>query len=144
MVDQRLTQQISTRVCEIYDWISQTQRQNPQKAGKCNACGQCCDFETYDHRLYVTTPELIYFSHLVTWAKPMTKGICPYLENGKCSVYDARFAGCRIFNCRGNFEFQNNLSESALDKFKKICLEFELDYLYQPLDKALNSIKSST
>ena len=26
----------------------------------CRACGGCCDFEAFGHRLYVTTPEAVY------------------------------------------------------------------------------------
>ena len=53
--------QIIARVSEIYKWIEDQQLANKAIAGKCSACGKCCDFEQYGHRLYVTTPEMIYF-----------------------------------------------------------------------------------
>jgi Fe-S-cluster containining protein len=52
---------IIERVSEIYKWIEAQQFANKGLAGSCAACGKCCDFEQYDHRLYVTAPEIIYF-----------------------------------------------------------------------------------
>jgi Fe-S-cluster containining protein len=57
----RKNDQIIARVSEIYNWIETQQLANNESAGQCAACGKCCDFERYDHRLYVTTPEIIYF-----------------------------------------------------------------------------------
>ena len=48
---------IADKVVEIYAWLdSQIKNLN----GDCSACGDCCDFAAYDHKLFVTTPELIY------------------------------------------------------------------------------------
>jgi hypothetical protein len=51
-------------------------------------------------------------------------------------VYEYRFAGCRIFCCKGDADFQNRLSESALRKFKSICTDFQISYRYADLAKA--------
>lgn len=129
------------KVREIYDWLdSQTCRPgNP--AGQCQVCGRCCDFDSFDHRLFVTTPELMYFAAnlLDKKIKTMPTGQCPYSSGGKCTVYEYRFAGCRIFCCKADTDFQSRLSESALKKFKSICEEFQIPYRYSDLATALNS-----
>lgn len=111
-----------------------------RESPKCRACGDCCDFEEFDHRLFVTPPELVYLaSNLgVEDLKPMSTGRCPYNVEGKCSVYEYRFAGCRIFSCSGHPDFQSRLSETALEKFKAVCTHFQVPYRYTDLPTALN------
>jgi len=53
-------------------------------------------------------------------------------------VYEKRFAGCRIFLCKGDSEFQGKLSEEAIAEFRSICTEFGVDYYYADLKTALN------
>jgi Fe-S-cluster containining protein len=141
----RIDGRVLERVAEIYGWLDSQIRQDISSAGRCTACGKCCDFETSDHRLFVTTPELMYFStKLAPQAqKEMTTGRCPYNTEGKCSVYDYRFAGCRIFCCRGDADFQSRLSESVLKQFKAICREFKLPYRYCDLPAALKSLANA-
>ena len=126
------------RVAEIYGWLDSQIEDNSESQGKCGECGRCCDFDIYGHRLFVTRPELMYLeAALGGELKPMPGGRCPYNVNGKCTVYEDRFAGCRIFGCKGDADFQSGLSESAVGKFKSICVEFEIDYLYADLATAL-------
>lgn len=139
------------KVAEVYEWLDLQIANNSDKAGPCKACGQCCDFEKYgpaaeygfDHRLFLTTPELIYLAVNLGAEniKPMLTSRCPYNIDGKCSVYKYRFAGCRIFYCRGDVDFQTQLSESAMKKFKAICTELQIPYHYVDLATALNSCK---
>jgi Fe-S-cluster containining protein len=134
--------QIIARVSEIYKWIEQQQLANKEIAGSCEVCGKCCDFESYDHRLYVTTPELLFFVDKLgdKNIKKMTSGRCSYQVNNKCSVYDYRFAGCRIFSCKGNADFQSELTESAIKKFKALCAKLRIPYRYVELPAALKSV----
>jgi len=105
----------------------------------CQACGHCCDFESFGHRLYLTTPELLYFAHHVGHPlKPMTGGVCPYRIDGQCSVYPFRFAGCRIFQCKGDPTRQGDLSEAAITQFKHLCDTHQLAYRYMDLKTAVN------
>jgi len=129
------------RVSEIYEWLDSKINESPHFTGFCQACGACCDFVRFDHRLFVTTPELVYFSANLgsDCIKPMLMGRCPYNESGKCAVYQYRFAACRIFYCKGNAEFQSELSEWVLKEFKSICTEFGIDYCYRNLSEALSS-----
>lgn len=129
--------EITGAVGQVYDWIDSQISQNP---AQCQECGKCCDFESYDHRLLVTSCELIYFGAKVSpdKIKPMTDCRCPYNIDGKCTVYPYRFAGCRIFHCKGDKDFQSQLSEQASEKFKTICQEFDIPYRYTDLPTALN------
>ena len=107
----------------------------------CKVCGKCCDFDSYDHRLFVTTPELIYFAFHISpdSVKPMANGLCPYNIKGVCSVHPHRFAACRIFCCTGNVDIQSRLSETAIAKLKSICEQSDIPYQYMDLKAALSS-----
>ena len=137
--------QLLKRVAEIYKWLDSQIRKSVHLAGICDACGKCCDFESFDHHLFVTTPELIYLAANLGAenVKPMTTGRCPYNIRGKCSVYEHRFSGCRIFSCKGDTDFQSRLSESALKRFKSICKEFQIPYRYTDLATAFATLRSS-
>jgi len=145
------------KVAEIYDWLDLQLAENPDLAGGCDACGKCCDFENFDHRLFVTPPEEMYLAANLGSEDTTSRGStkltikCPYNIDGKCSVYKYRFAGCRIFYCKGDSatrladkkDFQSRLSESALKKFKMICEESGIAYRYIDLATALNKIPSN-
>ena len=128
------------KIVEIYDWLDAQIRENADMAGRCNICGKCCNFDSYDHHLFVTQPEVMYLTAKLGSEniKPMTDGKCPYNVDGKCTVYEHRFAACRIFCCNGDTDFQSGLSESALGKLKSICTEFQIPYRYTDLATALN------
>jgi len=128
-------------VAEIYEWLDLQIRHYNDLAGKCDGCGRCCDFAHFDHRLFVTTPELIYLAANfgAEEIKPMVTSRCPYNSGGKCTIYEYRFAGCRIFCCKGGSDFQSKLSESAIKKFKSICRDFQIPYRYSDLATALNT-----
>ena len=132
---------IGAGVAEIYDWLDSQVESHKDLAGRCEACGRCCDFESFDHKLFVTGPELMYLSVNLQGenVKPMKTSRCPYNVDGTCTIYVHRFAGCRIFCCKGDTDFQNILSESALEKFKSLCNEFQIGYRYSELATALNS-----
>jgi Fe-S-cluster containining protein len=131
--------EVVARVSEIYNWIDQQQLANKSLAGQCSACGKCCDFESYGHRLYVTMPEIIYFVEKLGRAniKKMTDGRCCCQVDGECGVHAHRFSGCRIFCCKGDAEFQSEFTEAAIKKFKALCTELNLPYHYVELPVAL-------
>ena len=136
------SRQLLERVAEIYKWLDLQVCSASNMAGTCRACGDCCDFEGFDHRLFITPPEMIYLAANlgVGNVKPMTSSRCPYNNDGKCTIYEYRFSGCRIFCCSGDADFQSNLSEAVLEKLKSICEEFQLPYRYTDLAAGLNSL----
>ena len=133
--------QLLKKVAEIYKWLDSQTHHHSELGGVCDACGKCCDFDALDHRLFVTPPELMYLAVNLgaEKQKPMITSRCPYNVAGKCTIYEYRFAGCRIFCCKADTDFQSRLSESALKKFKSICTEFRIPYRYTNLATALNS-----
>ena len=145
----RTNSQLLEGVAEVYDWLDLQIHDGGDLAGVCDACGKCCDFDNpvpvagqgFDHRLFVTTPELMYLKANLgsEKIKPMTTTRCSYNVAGKCTIYEYRFAGCRIFCCKADADFQSRLSESALKKLKSICTEFQVPYRYTDLATALNS-----
>ena len=140
----KTTSQIIKKVAEIYNWLDSQINNNSGLAGGCSACGKCCDFSRFDHRLFVTPPELMYLvANLgAENVKPMITGRCPYNVKGKCGVYEHRFSGCRIFSCNGDTDFQSGLSESSVKKFKAVCEEFRVPYCYTDLATALNGFSA--
>jgi Fe-S-cluster containining protein len=132
------TQTICARVAELYAWVDRAVKELDHISEPCQACGQCCDFKAYDHRLFLTSPEFIFFqAHLTDPVKAMTTGRCPYQVQGKCSVYDIRFLGCRIFGCTRPDGWQDELMETALQRFKALCDELDIPYQYVDLATAL-------
>jgi Fe-S-cluster containining protein len=148
--------EVIRQVREIYKWLDEQLIAQNTLAVVCDACGKCCDFESFGHRLFVTTPEILYFADKVGIQniKQMTchgvgdvrvnpdidqPGRCSYQIDNKCSVYDYRFAACRIFFCKGNADFQSDLTETAVKKFKMLCEEFQIPYRYVDLPTALNN-----
>ncbi len=137
----RADNRLIEKVAEIYDWLDVQARRCSELAGACKSCGNCCDFDGFDHRLFVTPPELMYLTASLGAEniRPMPTSRCPYNVGGRCTVYEYRFAGCRIFCCNGDADFQSRLSESALKKVKSVCTEFQIPYRYTDLASALNS-----
>ena len=132
--------QLLNKVAEIYEWLDEQIHLPDGLVGRCDTCGKCCDFDAFDHRLFVTPPELIYLAAKLGAEniKPMPSRRCPYNVDGKCTIYTYRFAGCRIFSCKGDKDFQSGLSETVLKRLKSICAEFQIPYHYTDLATALN------
>jgi len=109
---------------------------------ECEMCGKCCDFAGYDHRLYVTGVELVYFAEKLGAGnlRRMSGGKCPYLEGGRCLVHEQRFAGCRIFNCQGEGHKQSELSERVVAELKRITEAFGVEYCYVELGAGLEEL----
>lgn len=134
-------ERLGKKVAAIYDWL-ETQIAGNSKKAQCSACGRCCDFDGFDHRLFITPPELKYLAANLGDENimPMMTSRCPYNIEGKCTVYEYRFAACRIFCCGTDADFQSELSECALKKLKSLCAEFEIPYRYMELAEALNTL----
>lgn len=128
-------------VDEIYQNLDKQLNASGQS---CKACGECCDFDSFGHRLYITTPELLYFKKKLKANTisilPMADGVCPYRKDQKCTVYLWRFAGCRIFNCTGDADLQSRLSEETIALCKTLCILYGLEYRYMDLKTGLDNI----
>jgi Fe-S-cluster containining protein len=129
----------------LYHWLDQILSSQTSIVGPCTACGKCCDFDLYGHRLYVTHAEMLYFSAKVgpENMKSMHSGQCPYLEDHRCSVHEYRFSGCRIYGCQGDSDLQGQLTEQTLDRIKALGNQYDIPYKYMDLRQALNQSASA-
>ncbi len=135
---------ICSTVKDLYREIERTIETKIPGNELCRACGRCCDFESFGHKLFVTTPELIYLRELLGTGgiREMTGPVCPYNRDGRCEIHDHRFLGCRIFFCRLDEEFQNTVMEDALKRIKAICSEEQIPYWYLELPRALDLVRT--
>ncbi|MCC7569000.1 MAG: hypothetical protein KO463_05250, partial [Candidatus Methanofastidiosa archaeon] len=67
-VDPDVRERVVAHVRAVYRWIDRCTGRTARSAedNGCRACGRCCDFDAYEHRLYVTAPELLYFMSTLT------------------------------------------------------------------------------
>jgi hypothetical protein len=70
---------ICDKVAQIYDWLDENIKNLDPS---CSACGKCCNFDSFGHKLFITTPELLYFLKNIEPLRKMTGQSCPYLEDG--------------------------------------------------------------
>ena len=123
---------------EVADIYFQLDKKIEEYSADCSACGRCCDFTSFGHKLFVSSPEVVYLSRNVD-IKPMPIDRCPYQADNKCTIHAHRFAACRIFFCKADEDFQSKLSEQTLKKLKLLCTKFNLPYRYTDLATALNN-----
>jgi len=71
---------------------------------RCDRCGRCCEltrtrFEPFLLPLEVLGIEAGLERAGRTRPPPSPEGHCPFLENGRCSIYESRAFGCRTYFC---------------------------------------------
>lgn len=133
----------------VYDKLD---KQLDTAGGICQNSGNCCRFEKFGHRLYVTTLEMLYFLHGLNQlgdVSPERKrqsfqdGTCPYQVDNLCTVRTFRPAGCRIFYCQGfPEEKQKNLTEIVLEQLRQLHEKLNVPYYYDDWLNWLKSLKS--
>ena len=116
--------------------------------------GECCSFDSFGHKLFVTSVELAYFARgqLQTWRSPRSDATCPYHENGRCTAREHRPLGCRIFFCDPSAKpWQGSEYERRLSELKQIGDALGVTYRYTEwlsaltaLDQAISRPKNCT
>ncbi len=121
----------------------------------CVASGKCCNFDTYGHRLYVTTLELATFAAdlkssqnqpessgssaqlrgrlgvSLNVLEPSTSGGCPLQQGKLCGVHAIRPFGCRIFFCDPTAtQWQQEQYERFHAELKQLHHQFDVPYHY--------------
>jgi Fe-S-cluster containining protein len=102
----------------------------------CDACGECCNFDKFDHVLYATMIEVDYIKrNVLVPQKHPSKNICPFLADQKCTIRDHRTLGCRVFYC--NPDYQKNQSQEIYNKYyrkiKDLAQTHGLEWRYAPM-----------
>lgn len=112
-------------VAELASLYGEVDRAVADLGQRCDACGRCCRFSEFGHRLYVSTLELAMLvggtragaAPLAEEPKPPPTqsadvgaspcgstldehpGECPCQQGDLCTARDRRALGCRVFSC---------------------------------------------
>lgn len=119
----------------VYAYI---QAQVESRAPVCEQSGRCCNFEEYQHRLYVTGLEAAYTlkrleSPLVNAeiSAARERGGCPFQIQKRCGVHSIRPQGCRIYYCDPTAQgWQEELCERTLAEVRRIHDRHGIPYRY--------------
>lgn len=107
------------------------------RAPACRACGRCCRFEEFGHRLYVTAGELALLTASLP-PRPARAGRCPYQLDDRCQARPRRPLGCRAFFCEaGASEGLEDLYEQFHGRLRRLHEAAGKPYLYCELTAAL-------
>jgi Fe-S-cluster containining protein len=116
----------------------------------CEMSGHCCNFAQWDHRLYVTSPEVVHFvagwrwklsadQRARLWARMCQANsdgsaplaVCPLQTGRICGAHGIRPMGCRLFFCEPGAErWGRPLYESLHARLKSFCETYSLPYAY--------------
>ena len=127
---------------------------------RCDRSGRCCNFEKYDHRLFVTTAELIAFTSTIEAGEGFSSSsnqfdaarstvplpdACMFQVDLSCSVHEARPLGCRIFFCDStSSDWQHQHYESLHKSIRSLHDRFDIPYFYVEWRDALRTLGVST
>ena len=120
---------IGRAVADVYERVD---REVSSLGATCWNRGQCCNFGRAGHRLYVTTPELIYFgqTHKSLPAAPDAQA-CPHQMDGACHAREARPLGCRVYFCQASARWwQPPMTEKHLAELRALGDRFDIPYAY--------------
>lgn len=121
----------------------------------CLASGRCCRFEAHGHRLYVTGLEAAWFvrelrlreDRVITIPEideARTRGDCPLLVDGLCTVHAIRPFGCRGYFCDPRARWQETTYERWHARVRGLHEELEVPYAYGEWREMLSLIVDAT
>ncbi len=102
----------------------------------CSASGNCCDFDSYGHRLYVTALEAEYFFRNAPPERANDDPRqCPaWGEDRLCQARDARMLGCRTYYCPPYpCGVPEDLHERYGERVKSLHERFRIPYAYKDI-----------
>ncbi len=111
----------------------------------CTACGRCCDFAAFGHRLYVSTIELALLIH-ATPVNPAAAAAdrCPYQQESQCTARERRALGCRVFSCESaGDEFEHDLYSRYHERIRQLHQQHRVAYFYADLPAAVTTLLDS-
>ena len=115
---------------EIYDDV---ERELASRGHVCRACGNCCDFEANDYKLYASQIEKEIVAEKTGRRPELVNGCCCFLNaDGKCTIHPWRPLGCRTYFCdrSGGPDAAQELHEHALARIKKIATRHPAGWQY--------------
>lgn len=115
----------------LYDELD---RELPAWEFTCSASGNCCDFDAFGHRLYVTTLEYAWF-HAGTAGRRVNEddAMCPAWGSDRlCKAREVRMLGCRTYHCgpypKGGPE---TIHEKYMARMKRLHDRYGIPYEYK-------------
>lgn len=133
----------------VYGVYQRVQALVDQHKPRCVASGECCRFDAYGHRLYVTTLELIVFTNqLAIHPAPapallpvLASGACQFQMDGLCGAHTIRPFGCRMFYCDPTTTaWQQDAYEAFHAELKALHERFDVPYFYVEWRDALRRV----
>jgi Fe-S-cluster containining protein len=102
----------------------------------CTQCGSCCHFDTFGHKLYISSLEFAYVSEHKLIPEIVDHAHCPFLKGQLCEARDFRMLGCRTFfrlHQPEDTEKAQTLYETYLKKLKDLYLANDIQWEYKDL-----------
>jgi len=126
--------------------LRQADRAAIERRFECRQCGQCCRFEQFGHRLYVTAGELALMLKLApdrATARSTPAGLCPHQDQARCLARAGRTLGCRLFFCdQSAHGWFCDAYESFHRQIKLLHAAHGLPYVYAELAAAMAELAS--
>lgn len=113
-----------------------------ERKPRCDASGRCCRFESFGHRLFITTGELASFVGRAPTGNPAWDGTgCVYQVDGLCGVHAVRPFGCRVFFCDPTAaDWQQEMYERYHQRIAVLHDQFGVEYLYVEWREGLKAV----
>ena len=122
------------------------ERERSTRKPVCNASGECCRFEQYGHRLFVTGLEMARFwqaygENAARYASAWDGLGCPFQVVGRCDTYLMRPFGCRAYFCDStSTQWQNEQYEQFHGQIRELHQRAGVPYLYVEWREALDAL----
>ena len=146
----------ATAIPELPDAVAglyaEIQQQIDRLQPACRASGQCCHFETFGHRLFVTTAELAVFLLQLRSASPAHEAAaslvtrsdgdsCRFQDGKLCMAHLFRPMGCRLFYCDPKATpLLQPLYETCHQQLKRLHERLDIPYHYVEWRTGLQAI----
>ena len=107
---------------------------------RCDSSGRCCRFKEYGHTLFISQLEAdVLLESAPPYSQPVTADFCPFQVDNLCTAREPRPLGCRVYFCDPTYqETGNAITETHLNKLKRLAEELETGWRYAPLHVFLN------
>jgi Fe-S-cluster containining protein len=128
---------------ELQALLIQAEKAVARRRPSCRACGRCCDFTAWDHRLYVSTGELALLTRQSSpWPTEALR--CSYQRQTACTARDRRPLGCRAFFCiQIGKAARERLYEEYHQEIIELHTHWQQKYYYVELTEGLRLLPPS-